>query len=116
MESSVGRLKLPDAYPGFVGSRVELAIDAGLISVLDLNQWTTQVFGLGVLQTMQDVSPESLTLQLVGTPVRAFGAASGALEGEIAALFYRYATVAGVEYVADALVGPRVGAARDPTG
>lgn len=107
VENSVGRLKLPDAYPGFAGSRVELAIDAGLLSVLDLNQWTTQVFGLGVLQTTQDVSPESLTSQVVGTPVRAFGAASGALEGEIAALFYRYATVAGVEYVADALVGPR---------
>ena len=27
--NSVGRLKLPEAYPGFVGTRVELAIDAG---------------------------------------------------------------------------------------
>lgn len=106
-ERSVGRRPFPDAYPGFVGARMELAIDAGLIEVSDVNQWTTQVFGLGVLEPMRDVSPESMSLELVGTQVRAFGAASGALAGEITALFYRYGTVGGVEYVADALVGPR---------
>jgi hypothetical protein len=106
-EKSATRLRLTDAYPGFAGERTELAIDAGLVAVDDQMQWTTQVFGLGVLDLMHDISPESLKLELVGRPVHAFGAASGALTGEVAALFYRYATVAGVEYVADALVGPR---------
>jgi hypothetical protein len=106
-EKSATRLRLVDAYPGFAGERTEVAIDAGLVAVADQMQWTTQVFGLGVLDLMHDISPESLKLELVGKPVHAFGAASGALTGEIAALFYRYATVAGVEYVADALVGPR---------
>jgi hypothetical protein len=38
--------------------------------------------------------------------VRAHGAASGEMRGEICALFYRFQSVGGFEYVADALIGP----------
>jgi hypothetical protein len=55
---------------------------------------------------MVDVRPESMDLSLIGVPLRAFGAGSGALAGRVAALFYRYATRSGVEYVADAIVAP----------
>ena len=106
-DRAANRARFTDLYPGFPGERVEVAIDAGLIEVDDVRSWTTQVFGVGTLTDIYDVSVESLTLDIVGTPVRAFGAASGALEGEILALYYRYRTRSGIEYVADALVGPR---------
>jgi hypothetical protein len=106
-DASVGRLRFTDVYPGFPGERVEVALDAALVEVDDVAGWTTQVFGVGTLTDIVDVSPESLTLDMVGTEVRAFGAASGELEGELLALYYRYRTRSGVEYVADALVGPR---------
>jgi hypothetical protein len=104
---SVGRLRFMDVYPGFPGERMEVALDAALVEVDDVRAWTTQVFGVGTLTDIYDVSPESLTLDLVGTEVRAFGAASGELEGELLALYYRYRTRSGIEYVADALIGPR---------
>jgi hypothetical protein len=106
-ELSVVRRRFTDVYPDFSGARMELAIDAGLIEFDDLDQWTTQVYGIGLLGEMLDVSQESLSLDLVGCPLDAFGAASGKLEGEVVALFYRYRTVGGVEYVADVLIGPR---------
>jgi hypothetical protein len=105
--ASVGRLRFEDVYPGFPGERMEVALDAALVEVDDVRQWTTQVFGVGTLTDIHDVSPESLTLNIVGTEVRAFGAASGELEGELLALYYRYRTRSGIEYVADALIGPR---------
>jgi hypothetical protein len=103
---SVGRRPFGEVYPGYAGERVELAIDAGLVEIDDVGQWTTQIFGVGRMGEVIDVRPESLDVGLVGQRVQAFGAASGALEGEIAALYYRYATRSGVEYVADAIVGP----------
>jgi len=106
-DRAANRARFTDLYPGFPGERVEVAIDAGLIEVDDVRSWTTQVFGVGTLTDIYDISVESLTLDIVGTPVRAFGAASGLLEGEILALYYRYRTRSGIEYVADALVGPR---------
>ena len=106
-DRAANRARFTDLYPGFPGERVEVAIDAGLIEVEDVRSWTTQVFGIGTLTDIYDISVESLTLDIVGTPVRAFGAASGVLEGEILALYYRYRTRSGIEYVADALVGPR---------
>lgn len=106
---SATRVPFGELYPGFPGERVEVAIDAGLVEIDDVTDWTTQVFGVGTLTEIYDVSPESLTLDLVGAPVRAFGAASGRLDGEIAALYFRYRTRSGVEYVADALIGPRAG-------
>ena len=105
--TSVTRLPFTDVYPGFPGERMEVALDAALIEVDDVRAWTTQVFGVGVLTDIYDVSPEALTLGIVGTEVRAFGAASGELEGELLALYYRYRTRSGIEYVADALIGPR---------
>ena len=49
-------------------------------------------------------------MRLIGCPVRAFGAASREMHGEIAALFYRFKSVGGFEYVSDFLIGPRGGA------
>jgi hypothetical protein len=107
---SARRLPFERVYPGLPGSRMEVAIDAGLIELEDLGDWTTQVFGVGRLTQMRDLGSETLSLELIGTPVRAFGAASGALEGQVLALFHRFTARSGVEYVADAVIAPRAGA------
>ncbi|WP_223843344.1 hypothetical protein [Sinorhizobium fredii] len=56
---------------------------------------------------MVDLSVHTISLALIGRDVRGTGAASGLMQGEIAALFYRYKTNGGFEYVADLLIGPR---------
>jgi hypothetical protein len=103
----VGKREFPDVYPGWPGSRVAVNLDAGLIRVEDVNDWTAQVFGIGELGEVADLNVNTISLDLIGCPVRAFGAASGALEGEIQALFYRYKSIGGFDYVADLLIGPR---------
>ncbi len=65
-------------------------MDIGLIQIEDINDWTAQVNGIGQLGKLADLSVENISVKLVGCPVKAFGAASGILEGEIKALFYRY--------------------------
>lgn len=44
---------------------------------------------------------------MIDQEVRAFGAASGSLSGRIAALFYRYSTAGGNDYVTEFLIRPR---------
>lgn len=108
-DRSARRLPFEQVYPGLPGGRMEVAIDAGLVAVDDVTDWTTQVFGVGALTEMRDLGPEALTLELIGMPVRAYGAASGALSGQLLALFHRFTARSGVEYVADAVVAPRPG-------
>jgi hypothetical protein len=88
------------------GSNVFVDLDVGLIEVDDLNQWTTQVYGVGEIGPLADLSVSNISLRLIGLPVRAHGAASGNMQGEICALFYRFKSVGGFEYVADALISP----------
>src|SRR5262249_25512981 len=82
-------------------------LDVGLIDVDDVAQWTSQVFGLGALGTPIDFDTSTANLDWVGCKVVAHGAASGRLEGEIKALFYRYRSIAGTDYVTDYLIGGR---------
>ncbi|HEY2225771.1 hypothetical protein [Actinomycetospora sp.] len=112
---SVDRVPFERAYPGLAARRTEIAVDAGLIEIDDVNQWTTQIFGIGQLGSMVDLGPETLSLGLLGQPVRAFGGASGLMRGEVTALYYRYHTRNGIEYLADAIVGPRAGQLVTPT-
>jgi hypothetical protein len=93
-------------YPGWPGKDVYVALDIGLIEVDDVNRWTTQVYGVGEIGQLADLDVSNISLKLIGCPVRAHGAASGDMRGEICALFYRYKSVGGFEYVADVLIGP----------
>ena len=106
---SVGHVPMTTAYPGIGGEEVQVAVDAGLVELDDATNATTQVFGLGRLGAVVDIGAHSMRLSLIGQPVRAFGGASGPLAGEIVALSYRYKTLAGTDYVADVLIGPRAG-------
>ncbi len=94
-------------YEGWAGENVELRLDAGLIQIDDIADWTTQIASIGPLEEWMDLSTDSMTLELIGENVRAFGAASGELRGTIGALFYRYSAAGGTDYVTDFLIFPR---------
>jgi hypothetical protein len=101
------------AYPGLGGEKVLSNLDVGMIKVDDASGWTSQIFGIGKLGSPVDLNPSSISLDLIGQRVQAFGAASGNIAGEIQALFYRYKSLGGIDYVADMLIGPQAGKPND---
>jgi hypothetical protein len=105
--AAVTKQTLREIFPGFPGDRTYVNLDAGLVRVTDASNWTAQVFGIGEIGELYDATENSITLDLIGCPVRAFGAASGTLEGEIRALFFRYQSSGNYDYVSDVLIGPR---------
>ena len=105
--NQVGLKDFTAMYQGWAGENVQLHLDAGLIRIDDIGDWTTQVAGMGPLGEWLDLTTDTLTLDLIDQDVRAFGAASGELRGKIAALFYRYSMAGGTDYVTDFLIRPR---------
>lgn len=101
------RVGFEEVYQGWPGKEVFVNLDVGLIKVADQREWTTQIYGVGSLGALADLSTINLTLDIIGCPVRAFGCASGAMSGRVDALFYRFKAVGGFEYVADLLIGSR---------
>lgn len=104
---SLGKKPFEQVYPGFPGKEVLVNLDIGLIEVDDVHQWTSQVYGIGQLGRTVDLNVHSLSLNLIGQEVRAYGCASSDMFGQIAALFYRYKSLGGIEYTTDFLIGPR---------
>jgi hypothetical protein len=102
---SLRSLPFRKLYPGFPGESTRANLDAGLVDVDDLPDWTAQIFGLGVLGPLLEFNVHTASLDWIGTQAVAYGAHSGNLKGEIKALFYRYRTVDGVDYVSDFLIG-----------
>lgn len=106
------KVDVDKAFPGFEISKGWMQpmtytnVDAGLIEVDDVNGWTAQIYGLGEIGELFDLNADTLSLDLIGRRVRAFGAASGELSGEIHGFFYRYKTVGTFGYVSDILIGP----------
>jgi hypothetical protein len=103
----LGHLSFQKAYEKWPGRNVLVNVDVGLVEIEDATRWSAAVYGVGRLGPLADLSIANLSLSLIDRPVRASGAASGALFGKIAALFYRYKTVGGFEYVADFMIGSR---------
>ena len=101
------RVHLPTIFPNWPYNRTLLTIDAGLARIEDINDWTSQAFGIGEIGEVFDATEFSLTLDLIDLPVRAFGGISGVALGQIHALFFRFESVGGYEYVTDVLIGPR---------
>ncbi len=104
---TLDRLPMTTAFPQWAGSRQFLTMDAGLVRIDDINDWTSQAFGIGEIGEVFDATEQTVTLDLIGCHVRAFGGSSGISEGEIRALFYRYQSVGGYEYATDVLIAPR---------
>lgn len=109
VDLSAKTVPLEQVYPGWVGTRAHVNVDAGLFRVDDLSLWTAQIYGLGRLSEPVDLNVDTLTLDIIGCPVKAFGAMSGPLRGSIEGLLYRYRSIGGHDYVADLLIGPRAG-------
>lgn len=103
----LGKTRFTTCYPEWPGSHVVVNSDVGLIDIDDLTQWKTDVYGIGALGQLLDLNTSSFSLDLLNAPVVAYGAVSGLVKGAVAALFYRYKSLGGQEYVADFLIGPR---------
>ncbi len=106
---------LSGLFPALGASHAFVNVDAGLIRLDDVSQWTSQVFGIGEIGEVFDATASTLTLDLLGLPVRGFGGTSGVLEGQIQGLFFRYQSLGDYDYVSDLLIGPRkIAASGDP--
>jgi hypothetical protein len=105
-DKQIGKKEFGSVYKGFPEIRAFSNLDAGLIRLEDVNNCTAQVFGLGELGPLVDANVNTLTLDYIGMPVRAFGGVSGELTGKVFAFFYRYRSVGGFDFVADLLIGP----------
>ena len=101
------RMLFPEVYPGWAGKDTWVNLDVGLIRVDDVNQWSASVYGIGTMGPIADLGTDNLTLRLIDTPVRAYGCGSGQMKGRIKALFYRFKSLGGFDYVSDFLIGPR---------
>jgi hypothetical protein len=103
------RRPFTEVYPEFVARRTFLTLDAGLIDVTNAEAWTSQVYGLGEVGTLADLSERNIGTRLINAEVVAYGAASGLLHGRIAALFFRHHSIGGYDDVTDFLIAPRPG-------
>jgi hypothetical protein len=108
-DKQLTRLLFSEVYPEWPGKSVYLNLDAGLIDIDDLSAWSAKVWEVGIVGPLVDLSATNLSLSLIGCRVVGMGASSGRMEGEISALFYRYKSIGGFEYLADFLIGPRGG-------
>ena len=102
----LSKLALTEMYPGWPAAHLFVNADVGLVDIDDVNQWRTDVFTLGALGPLIDFNINSLTLSVIGTKVKGYGAGSGPIEGQVSALFYRYRSMGGIEYVSDFFIGP----------
>ena len=109
VDLGLSKMPMSRAFPAWSGLRTNLAFDAGLVRIDRLGTWTSQVFGIGEIGEIFSATEHTLTLDLIGTPVRAFGGTSGEMQGEIRALFFQYKSVGGADYATDVLIGAREG-------
>jgi len=101
-------------YEDFPGRRSFITLDVGLIRLDDIDAWTSNTYGLPPLGPIADVHEHNLTLRLIDRKVVGYGAASGLLRGTIKALFYRYRSVGGYDYVGDFVIGSAEGSRTQP--
>lgn len=104
--TTLTRLPFSEVYPDYPGQRAYSMLDVGLVRVDDARRWTSNTFGLPPLGPIADFHEQNLSLRLIDEPVVGYGAASGLLEGRIKALFYRYRSVGGFDYIGDYLISP----------
>lgn len=103
----IGRVRFGKVYESWPDSNVWLNADIGLIEIEDTTRWTPQIYSVGVVGPLADFSTQNLSLNLINCDVRAYGCSSREMYGRIWALFYRYKSVGGFEYITDLLIGPR---------
>lgn len=125
---SISKADFSKWYPEWAVKSMRVNCDVGLIKVSDVNRWKTAILDIGELDELYDLNTFNLDLSLISAhefqpgekkakklpaengKVRGYGAISHVTEGQILALFYRYKSVGGMEYVSDFLIGGRNGA------
>jgi hypothetical protein len=109
-DKQITRKLFTDVYPGFPLRQTWLGLDVGLVRIDDVGDWTPNVYGMPPIKPLFDIYEQNLSLRkLMDQPVVAMGAASGLMQGQIKALFYRYRSVGGFDYVSDFLIAPTKG-------
>jgi len=104
----VDRVLMSDVFRNWpAGDKTYLNMDAGLVRIDDFYDWTSQVFGIGEIGPVFNATEQAITLDLIDSPVRAFGGTSGVMEGAIRALFFRYESLGVYDHATDVLIGPR---------
>lgn len=107
-DKQLTRKLFSDVYPALPLRQTWLGLDIGLVRIEDARDWTANTYGLPPIKPLFDLYEQNLSLRrLLDRPVVAIGAASGLLEGKIKALFYRYMSVGGYDYVSDFLIAPK---------
>lgn len=115
----LGKINFEEVYDGWKGRKIFVNNDIGLIEIKDQRIWKTEILQIGEIEKLADLSETNFSLSLIATKkpeqteaspkVKAFGAVSGLMTGEIIALFYRYKSIGGLEYVSDFLIGGKNG-------
>jgi hypothetical protein len=103
----IERVKFSELYKRWPLSDTMCTMDAGLVEIDDATRWTSQLYAIGELDATADLNSSNITMDIIGTRVKTYGSRSHIVEGEIQGLFPRYKSIAGVDYVADLLIGPR---------
>ena len=96
-------------FPGLPGANSRSNLDVGLIEMDSLERWSSDIRDIGRIGALVDFNASSASLDWIGRKVLGYGSSSGQMTGEITALFYRYKTVGGVDYVSDFLISDRQG-------
>jgi hypothetical protein len=109
VDRQLTRLPFTEVYPEYTGRRTFLTLDAGLIEVDDVGQWSSQTYGLPPSGDLADLSEHNISTRLIDAEVVAYGAASGRLRGKVAGLFYRSRSRGGYDDVSDFLIAPAPG-------
>ncbi|MBA3810781.1 MAG: S1/P1 Nuclease [Caulobacteraceae bacterium] len=106
-DKQITRRLFSDVYPALPLRQTWLGMDVGLVRLEDVGNWTPNIYGFPKIKPLFDLYEQNLSLRkLIDHPVIAMGAASGLLQGKIKAMFYRYRSVGGFDYVSDFLISP----------
>jgi len=97
------------AFPGLPGASSRSNLDVGLVEMDSLQRWSSDIREIGRIGALVDFNASSASLDWIGRKVLGYGSSSGRMAGEITALFYRYKTVGGIDYVSDFLISDRRG-------
>jgi hypothetical protein len=102
------RKPFEQVYEGLSGKHTIVNLDIGLVEFDDVHEVTSQIYGIGPVHGIADVNHATVSLNLIGCPVKGFGCVSGIMQGQILGLYYRYKNPGGYDSVSDYLIGPRI--------
>jgi hypothetical protein len=115
-DKQLTRRPFTDVYADFPARRTYLTLDAALVELTDLNDWTSQTYGLPPVGALADLNERNIGMRLINAEVLAYGAASGELRGRITALFYRHRSIGGYDDITDFLISPQPGHTQSQPG